>query len=84
MRRNRQLGIHLLAGSVLTLIWVFACPQFANSGQTQMQKQELSSDSTYVETDQYYELDMGRFAAGEIVIWSAVFGAYFLTKRYDD
>lgn len=30
----------------------------------------------------YYTLDFGRFVAGEVVIWSAVFGVYFLIRQH--
>jgi hypothetical protein len=84
MKRNRLFGIHLLAGSLLTLLWIKVCPEFTNDGQTQLHAQRVLVDPDhYILTKQYYQMDFGLFAAGEAVLWSALLGSFFLLKSDD-
>jgi hypothetical protein len=78
--KSRLLGIHLLTASALTLLWALICPTYTPWGSSRFETQYRHTDGNLIDRD-YYTLDFGRFFAGEVVIWSAVFGVYFSIRR---
>lgn len=77
--RHQLLGIHLLAGCVMTLFWIFLCPRYTPGGPGQYWTQKRHTDGNLLRTE-YWRLDFGMFVGGEIIIWTGVFGVYFLRK----
>jgi hypothetical protein len=79
--KSQKWGIPLVAASALTLLWALICPTYTPGGAARLEtRYELNGNLV---SRNYYMLDCGRFLAGDIVIWSAVFGVYFLFRKED-
>lgn len=78
MAESTRRGLYLLAGCVLTLIWIFLCPGYTVAG-------EMSSYRTYIGPGtwthmEHVHLDIAAFIGGLTVIWSAL-GAVYCLRR---
>lgn len=83
MTKSQLLGVHLIAASVLTLLWILICPKYTPRGPSRLETQyHRHTDGALLSKD-YYRLDFGKFVAGDIVIWSAVLGVYFFIRKED-
>lgn len=76
--RYRTIGTNLLLGGILTIIWAFWCPKYQPFREQYVTKNFNEEGSRL-----YYKIDLGIFVAGEIVIWSVIWGVFFLTRKQD-
>jgi hypothetical protein len=80
---SRAIGTIILIGTLLTAGWGFLCPKYIEAENPYWTPVDRTSSITSfggnAEGDRrYYKMDMGVFLAGEVVIWGALWGAYFL------
>lgn len=75
--RYRTIGANLLLGGIITVIWAFWCPKYQPA-----QDRYVTKDFDGSGTRLYYKTDLGIFVAGEIAIWSAIWGVFFLSSKH--
>ncbi len=74
---HRTIGANLLLGGMITVIWAFWCPKYQPFMGKYVTKHEDRAGSRL-----YYKMDLGVFMAGEVAIWSAIWGVFFLSRKH--
>ncbi len=81
LMKNRILGIHILAATILTAAWMLICPKFVLSGQSE----STSTYKHYVSGGYHLlpheHIDLGYFLGGLVIIWGGTMGVYYLRKK---
>jgi hypothetical protein len=79
MTESTQRGLFLLAGCVLTLIWVFLCPGYTVQGQIDTPSTyRTPSDHGGWSTKDHAHVDVGEMIAGLVIIWSGLGALFYL------
>jgi len=73
----RTIGKNLILGGIITVIWAFWCPKYQPFKEQYVTRHGDSAGSR-----SYYKMDLGVFMAGEVAIWTAIWGVFFLSKKH--
>lgn len=79
IRRNR-VGIALIIGAIMTLIWIFSCPKFilAGTARTNTPVVEYHNSIAAENFEVARHIDLTYFIPGLVVIWTGEVGVLFL------
>jgi hypothetical protein len=81
MGNHRNVGLALLAGALLTFVWMLKCPKISIAGQVYTQTVTEEGSSTHYDRGKH--LDPTYFLPGLLVIWTGVAGLGLVLSSLD-
>jgi hypothetical protein len=75
---RKSLGITLVVGCFLTLVWTCISPRYQLTGQTQSLAEPERVEHGGYRQENFWHADPAKFTGGLVAIWSGLFGGMLL------